>query len=270
MVKITKNKETVEGSFVQSDQRGRHTPFNKTSDELLEGVRRHINSFPRVESHYCRKSSTRQFLGADLNIQKMYRLYQEWCEKQNFSSVKIGVYLRIFNSDFNLYFHRPKKDMCRVCEKYNNMNSEERAAFQEHYDRHMQNKEQARMIKEADKQRATEYNSFRSYTFDLQSVLYTPCSQVSSLYYTRKFCTYNLTIYDQATKKGSCYMWSETEGKRGSDEIGTCLKLHLDKLPEEVTHISLFSDCCGGQNRNRYVNLSDFIIRTTSTIHTRQ
>lgn len=52
-------------------------------------------------------------------------------------------------------------------------------------------------------------------------------------------------------KKGSCYLWPEKYGKRGSDKINTSLKKHLENLPADITHISLFSDSCDGQNRNR-------------------
>ncbi|KAJ4431178.1 hypothetical protein ANN_19775 [Periplaneta americana] len=257
-----KKKEAGGPSFVTDDRRGRHIPANKTNDQAAEGVREHINLFPRVESHYCRKSSTKQFLNADLNIQKMYRLYKTWsAEKEN---VKENVYRRIFTTEFNLYFHRPKKDLCRICEKYNNMTPAEKDAFGIEYQRHINNKDDATKEKENDKQKAKNVSNFKSFTFDLQSVLYTPCSQVSTLYYTRKFCTYNLTIYDQETKKGSCYLWTEKDGKCGSDEIGTCLKKHVENLPADITHVSLFSDSCGGQNRNRFIaSLLLHLVRTT-------
>nr|CAH7758669.1 unnamed protein product [Callosobruchus chinensis] len=41
--------------------------------------------------------------------------------------------------------------------------------------------------------------------------------------------------------------------KKGSTEIGTCILKYLYELPETVTHVSSFSDTCGGQNRNKYV-----------------
>ena len=37
-----------------SDGRGRHVPRNKTEPWKLDLVRKHIESFPSVESHYCR------------------------------------------------------------------------------------------------------------------------------------------------------------------------------------------------------------------------
>ena len=48
--------------------------------------------------------------------------------------------------------------------------------------------------KHSDKRTAGDDPSFASYTMDLQSLLYTPCSSVSSLYYARKLCVYNFTV----------------------------------------------------------------------------
>ena len=51
------------GNFVTGDRFSHHIPINKTNDEVAEGVKR---------------ASTKQFLNADLNIQKMYQLYKTW------------------------------------------------------------------------------------------------------------------------------------------------------------------------------------------------
>lgn len=64
---------------------------------------------------------------------------------------------------------------------------------------------------------------------------------------------YNLTVYEGASKKGYCYTWNELHGRRGSSEIGSILLKWISTLSEEVTEISMFSDTCGGQNRNQNV-----------------
>ena len=61
----------VGGRFQSNERRGKHKPHNKTSEAKLEYVREHINSFPKVDPHYVRKESNRQFLGPGLNISKM-------------------------------------------------------------------------------------------------------------------------------------------------------------------------------------------------------
>lgn len=121
------------------------------------------------------------------------------------------------------------------------------AAYKEHID----NKDQARKEKEEDKKKAKEVDSLKVYTFDLQSVLATPCSSVSVMYYARKYATYNSTFYNLATVEGFCYVWNESDGQRGSDEMGTSIWKRLAEQ-RNVTDFILYCDSCGGQNRNRY------------------
>ncbi|KAK3791941.1 hypothetical protein RRG08_031004 [Elysia crispata] len=62
---------------------GRGTNTKKGFSEEVKGhIRRHIKSFPVVESHYCRADSKKQYLEAGLSITKMYELYVEFCSEQ--------------------------------------------------------------------------------------------------------------------------------------------------------------------------------------------
>lgn len=74
------------------------------------------------------------------------------------------------------------------------------------------------------------------------------------MYDKRKLCCYNFTVYEQALPNDAhCYLWSEVDGKLGSNEIGSCLFYYLLSFPDTVKEISMFSDTCGGQNRNQNV-----------------
>ncbi|CAG9814709.1 unnamed protein product [Phaedon cochleariae] len=262
-VRLAKMKEMGGSSMVSKDMRGKHSPKNKTSDARRTVVKKHIESFPVMESHYCRSKTKRKYISSELNITKMYELYVEKCDEENvLDPVSSAVYRKIFCSEYNLGFHRPKKDSCATCEKYKQVENEKKQEMKEEYDRHIKNKEVARKKKESDKKRSETDISFKSVTFDLQSVLYTPCSEVSHYYYALKFCSYNLCVYDQASKDGFSYFWTETDGKRGSDEIGTALFMYFKSLPESVKHVSLYSDSCGGQNRNRFIaSLLLYVVR---------
>lgn len=105
------------GVFGSAEKRGKHKPHNNTKELSLNKVRAHIDSFPKVESHYTRKDSSRQYLGADLNITKMYELYKEQCTEDEVP-VSLQVYRKMFNEEYNLSFHTPKKDQCSPCTKY--------------------------------------------------------------------------------------------------------------------------------------------------------
>ena len=95
--------------------------------------------------------------------------------------------------------------------------------LQHEYDEHQKQKERAREEKSRDKDRAKTDKGIYVATFDIQAVLTTPCSLVGELYYSRKLCCYSLTIYSLADKQVVCHVWDETQCKRGSCEIATCL-----------------------------------------------
>lgn len=47
------------------------------------------------------------------------------------------------------------------------------------------------------------------------------------------------------------YIWSENIASRGGQEIGSCLLKHFkENVSSDVSKIILYSDSCGGQNRN--------------------
>ena len=123
----------------------------------------------------------------------------------------------------------------------------------EQYEKHQARKETDRKEKERDKQLTKTHSNIYAATFDLQAVLYTPCSLVSLMYYMRKFCYYKFTVFSLATLLGSCYVWTEFEAKCGSCEIATCINLHLLSLSPPTDHVIFYSDACGGLNRNQII-----------------
>ena len=61
-----------------------------------------------MESHYMREKSKRQFSAYNLNIHSMYELYQS--EKEIEVEVGEQTHRNVFNTCFNLSFHKPEKD----------------------------------------------------------------------------------------------------------------------------------------------------------------
>lgn len=248
-------KHKIEGCYASRENRGRHKPHNKTSENLLEGVRQHIESFPSVESHYCRKDTNRKFLAQDLNITKMYHLYQDKCKAENKTAVSAALYRKVFNEEYDFSFHTPKKDQCLLCFRYHEADHSGTASEElcEEFQQHQERKRKAREEKNKDKIKSQESIKYHTATFHLEAVLSTPCSLVSQLYYKRKLSCYNLSVYSLGNHRATCYMWNECDGQRGSCEIGTCLNLYIGSLSPSVEHITLYSDTCTGQNRNQYV-----------------
>lgn len=53
-------------------------------------------------------------------------MYAEKCTQLNTIPEIVGIYNSIFNNDFNLGFHIPKKDLCTFCEVYQTLSDGER------------------------------------------------------------------------------------------------------------------------------------------------
>lgn len=81
-----------------------------------------------------------------------------------------------------------------------------------------------------------------------------PMSHIGASYYKRKLKLHNLTVYDHAVYGGSCYCWTEDQMRTGPNEIGTAVHHWLTrKAGEGAEEVALYSDSCGGQNRNKYL-----------------
>jgi len=143
---IHKNNDGI----LEQDKRGRHGNYgNAVDEEIKNGMRLHIKSFPTTPSHYCRANSSKQFIDGSLNIALMYRLYVEKCKSENNSYGKQSYYTTIFNQEFNISFHRPKKDLCMTCESYKNANDNDKVVEEDKYRKH-QEKTLSRKEKDAD------------------------------------------------------------------------------------------------------------------------
>ena len=87
-------------------------------------------------------------------------------------------------------------------------------------------------------------------TFDLEKSPPTPVLSTGIVYYKRQLWTYNQGIHDCSTGVAHMYMWNESLALRGSHEVGSCILTHLKKMGTTAT---VYSDACGGQNRNIYL-----------------
>ena len=102
---------------MEQEKRGGRRDVYKESDEAKRKfATEHINRFPRVESHYCRKNSTREYPPWDLTKRKMYTMYQDAVPNPD-EQACYETYKRIMKEK-NLSFHRPKKDRCGLCLLY--------------------------------------------------------------------------------------------------------------------------------------------------------
>lgn len=268
-VRTCLEKRSVSG-IVSTDQRGKASTVNKIPAWIEEHARQHIQSIPKVESHYCRKSSSKLYLSSQLNLEKLYTLYLEKCREDNskittenekldsnnkkllLKPVSKSMYKSYFYSYGNLRFHKPKKDQCSTCNNFKSLTPEEKESKKDEHEKHLKNKEKARELKTKQVKASENTNGKKAViNFDLQAVLECPKGEVSSIFYKRKLAVFDLTIFDLVTKEGTCNLWDETEGNRGANEIGTCVFNYIANHPQ-TEEFFLMSDSCGGQNLNQY------------------
>lgn len=249
-------KSKSDGAPPPCDRRGRHPPHNKTTIESKNEVKAFIEKFPCYESHYSReKSSHRKYLSPDLSIGKMYELYKDEIGER--VPVSYFIFREIFNKEFNLHFHPPITDSCKKCDLFNvqiKVADETR-------------KQQVEFEKELHQRKAqSARDGLRNDTvlakrgeatvicFDLMKTLPTPVLTAGIVYYKRQLWTYCFNIHDMGTDNSFMFVWNETVASRGPQEVGSCLLYYIKNFVTS-TSLILYSDQCGGQNRNIKLSL---------------
>src|SRR5271156_4000300 len=98
-IQIALSKFNSNTMTTDAGQRSGTVSSKKLSNVALQLVMDHINLFPRMQSHYCRKSSSKEYLEIHLSIPKMYELYVKWAEAKCVAvgdRVKQSMYKHIF------------------------------------------------------------------------------------------------------------------------------------------------------------------------------
>ncbi|XP_065650868.1 uncharacterized protein LOC136079064 [Hydra vulgaris] len=94
------NKCLTTGTPMQS-KFGRHVKKSLPEDSK-KVVRDHINLFPRIEAHYCRKKTFKEYMEGSINIGKLYDLFKIYCDENDYIPVKEHMYRYIFNHEFKM------------------------------------------------------------------------------------------------------------------------------------------------------------------------
>ncbi|CAI6376053.1 unnamed protein product [Macrosiphum euphorbiae] len=190
----------------------------------------------------------------------MYNLYKQ----EHNDPVSKYVFRQIFDKDFNLSFHPPVSDSCKKCDifitKIKTASEEDIVKLNEEHELHLRKAEAARNGMDCDVQAAKTDNQTTVFAFDLMKTLATPSLSVGIAYYKRQLWTYNLGIHNLSTGDAYMYVWDESIASRGPQEIGSCI-LHFVKNYVSTEKLIMYSDQCGGQNRNiKMALICNFIV----------
>lgn len=162
-----------ENGVLEKEKRGgrqRSQDALEKEKQIRDKIAQHIDRFPRIESHYCRAKTTKQYLHSDLSLQKMYDMFLKELE-ESYSDTKpsLSTYRNIFKSK-HLSFYRPKKDLCTLCIMYKQGDDKIKEELRERFSKHTAEKNKVREIKQVWKEKAIENDSILCGVFDLQQV----------------------------------------------------------------------------------------------------
>lgn len=239
------------------EKRGRNSA-RKTHRNDLKFLKNFINKFPSYYSHYGPSKSEKKFLHPNLNIKRLYREYCIVCEFKKRKTLSEWKFRDIFNTEFNLGFHPKKSDSCRTCDKLEALlqsessNTIKKEQLSKEKQQHLNLVQKSKEIfSKTVENSQNDSSKVEVLVFDLQRALEIPSISTSEAFYRRQLWCYNLCVYDEKRKQGYMYFWTEKIASRGAQEISSCLKKHFESfIPNDTKKIILYSDACGGQNRN--------------------
>jgi hypothetical protein len=233
------------------DKRGGDHKEPKYGEKRVK-VYEFLSKLKACESHYSRNKSQRLYLPSNLNINKLFKMYNNSVTDN--LKVKKTFFTKIFETKFNLGFGSPASDNCSFCHRTKTEiktceNEREKQSLIAQFYVH-----KARAKAFHTLMKLNPYDS-TTYIFDLQQVQPIPKLSIGEAFYSRQISFYSFCITDFAIKSPQLYVWNETQAGRGAQEISSALTDFLQKaaIDDNVTDIRLFADGCGGQNKNQHV-----------------
>lgn len=230
---------------------GKKNSSNPTSSKRSETAKdilcTFIDNIPKLPSHYCRRSTTKQYIEPIYgdNVSGLYREYSKQCEERTppVKPMSRFTFENVFHEK-NIGLQIPKKDRCDTCIAYETKHIDEIT-----YRNHIESKEAARTEKIADKELGQKGECI-VLTQDLQAVKVCPSLNASALYYKTKLCVHNFTIFDVNSHNTRCYWFSETDADLTANTFTSCIIDYLTDKCDLGKPIIVWSDGCVYQNKN--------------------
>ena len=210
-----------------------------------EHLNQFIDDIPKMESHYCRKSSSKLYLQTDINSMNQFRqLYVAKCEKDGYQPLSRNSFKKACNGK-NVTIFIPRKDQCDLCSAHKTGNVKTPV-----YLIHRELKTRTRLEKAHDKQRGLN-NEVHVICCDLMAVQMVPHLRASAAYYKLKIACHNYTVYNLATRDAKCYWFDEINSTLDASTYASCLVDYIEELLLKTKQeVIIYSDGCTSQNRN--------------------
>ncbi|XP_046678028.1 uncharacterized protein LOC124365935 [Homalodisca vitripennis] len=197
-------------------------------------------------------------------------MHQMFQTKYPNAKVSYETYRQCFCSDFNISFGYPRTDTCSKCDELtakitglqkqlkNNRESDDVANINKEITS-LENEAKLHKIK-ADvfykrktraKQLCKQSVEHEAISMDFGKNLQLPNITTNDIYYKRQLSMYAFNIHELSSAKSIFYLYPETEGKKGSDDVSSFLHNFVyEHLDEKIRHLHIFCDSCSGQNKN--------------------
>ena len=171
-------------------------------------------------------------------------------------SVSYESYRTIFNGCFNISFGYPRVDTCSKCDELIakishcdiklEITPSDAETLKKKTTLHYKN--QLQFFPYA---RAKAAKSILAVAFDFQQEVHVPNLTTNDVFYRRQLSVHSFNIHELGGDNVYIYTYDETTGKRGFDNVAFMLHHVIQTYcPDEVKHLELFCDSCGGQNKN--------------------
>lgn len=226
---------------------------SRAFEATKENIRSFIKKLRGTESHYTRLRTRRIYLSPELSISKLHKLYNVSCTSPLLKA-KYAMFNKIFVNEFNIGFRSPASDVCSYCL---------RLTLQIKSEQDRDKKVRAITEKRIHKLRANAFYDLLkkqpeksiSCCFDMQQVQPLPKTPIGEAFYLRQINYYTLCCVRTNSKYPVFYTWTEDLAGRGSVEVSSGILDYLRNLEigSDVTSLRLFSDGCGGQNKNSHM-----------------
>ncbi|KAG5873815.1 hypothetical protein JTB14_038081 [Gonioctena quinquepunctata] len=164
----------------------------------------------------------------------------------------------IFNTEFNISFFKPKKDLCDECKTFNviqNPTEQEIRAKEEH----MRRKSVGKAERDRDRKAHAKDETVGAVTVDMQNIFSLPKANITYFFYRSKLTCYNLTAHLDKIKMVYNAIWHEMICGRSGVHLANALIRILESVVDDnpkSKRIILWSDNCVPQNRNSIMSFA--------------
>ena len=258
-----KNAKVTSAGVLIPDGRGRHDNHYRIPVENQQLVKDHINSIPKVTSHYCRRTYPNILYLKECitSMSDLYDIYLEWLRENNKCNQRVSKHYfeDVMKTDEfkNIRLSKPKSDTCKICDIYRLKSSEAESEEIRHslwVQQQVHHKKADEGYALAKKWETTAGDDTWVIVMDLQAALPTPKLSSNFAFYKRKLWTFNFGIHNLKTGRGHMFVWDEVTAQRGAIEICSCIwKFVTTEVPPTVKKLIIISDNCPGQNKNFFI-----------------